>query len=264
MKKILIYLIIVLGISYCSQPQNIDIVAQVNDEILTRDEFKAHYSNEKWKTLSKKEKKEFIQKWIQLTILAQEFDLNRISDNPKLKLRLEIAEKNIKANALLAQNLSKINISENDLFNYYKVHKSEYEKEIEEFKVQRIICNNEERLEAIRDKIANSSFTKAAMEFSEEPAGKNGGYIGWKSEETTQQKIWNGLKSLKKYHYKTIQLNNKFYIIRYYDTRTKKLEKNFTEVVDEIRTKVIQNNKKEIFNELIEKLKRKSKVIIAI
>ncbi len=263
MKKIIIIFFVVTLLS-CVQTEDEKIVAQVNDVKLTFDEFKANFSNKDWEILTVEDKKEFIQDWVKLTLLAQEADVLEISQSPKLKEKIKSAEINIKANALIASKLTNITVSEDELFNYYKIHKSEYQTSHKEFKVQRIFTKERAKLSGILDAIKTTSFKNAAILHSEEPAGKNGGYIGFLSKKNTHINIWNTLTSLQKHYYKTVETDRGFYLVKYYDTRTVFTNKTFLEVKKEIMTKVTKNKKEELFENLIKELKNKSEIIISI
>jgi len=263
MKKIIIIFFVVTLLS-CVQTEDENIVAQVNDVKLTFDDFKANFSNKDWEILTVEDKKEFIQDWVKLTLLAQEADALEISQSPKLKEKIKSAEINIKANALIASKLTNITISEDELFNYYKIHKSEYQTNHKEFKVQRIFTKERSKLNGILDAIKTTSFKNAAILHSEEPAGKNGGYIGFLSKKNTHKNIWNTLTSLQKHYYKTVETDKGFYLIKYYDTRTVFTNKTFLEVKEEIMTKVTKKKKEEFFENLIKELKNKSEIIISI
>ncbi|MDP8201926.1 MAG: peptidylprolyl isomerase [Candidatus Tenebribacter burtonii] len=258
------FLIIVISLFSCVQIEDEYIVAQVNDTKLTMDEFKANFSNNEWEILTIEEKKEFIQDWVQLTLLAQEADVLEISQSPKIKERIKSAGINIKSNALIASKLAGVKISEDELFSYYKIHKSEYQISHEEYKVQRIFTKDKEKLKEILNAIKSTSFKDAAMEYSEEPAGKNGGYIGFISKKNAHENIWNALASLQKYYYKSVETNRGLYVLRYYDTRTVYSNKTFLEVKDEIRKTVTKKKKEDLFNNLIKELKNKSEIIISI
>ncbi|MCD6176718.1 MAG: peptidylprolyl isomerase [Candidatus Cloacimonetes bacterium] len=263
MNKLLIF-IFVLFLFSCVQTKEEDIVAQVNDIKLTMDEFKANFSDNEWEILTIEKKKGFIQDWIQLTLLAQEADVLEISQFPKIKERIKSAEINIKSNALIATKLANVTVSEDELFSYYKIHKSEYQINHEEYKVQRIFTKDKEKLKKILNAIKSTSFKDAAMEYSEEPAGKNGGYIGFLSKKNAHENIWNALTSLQKYYYKSVETNKGIYVLRYYDTRTIYSNKTFLEVKDEIRKTVIKKKKEDLFNNLIKELKNKSDIMISI
>ncbi len=252
------YLILVLLIflTACNE-QKENIMVEVNGEVLTEKEMNIFLPN------AESGKQEFIQDWIRLTLLAQESDKLGITETPEIKEKIEIAGKNVKANALISQKLANLKISEDDLFNYYKLHKSEYITTYPEYKIQRIFCTDKNIIAKIRTEINNSSFTDAAKKYSEEEIGNSGGYIGWKSEENCKKELWEALISLKKYHYKTVKVDKGFYFIRYSQKREKKIDKKFEEVKDIIEKIVLQNKKKDIYAKLIKELKTKAEISIS-
>ncbi|OPX26491.1 MAG: hypothetical protein B1H06_05580 [Candidatus Cloacimonas sp. 4484_143] len=265
MKRIFWVLLISIVLFSCIQEEeNVNILAQVNQEKLTEIDLRSNFTELEWKQLTLEDKKDLVQDWIELTLLAQEADNLLISETPEIKNKISFAEKNIKSNALIAQKLSEISVSEDDLFNYYRVHKSQYQKSHVEYKVQRIYVKDEALLPEIRQEIKNSNFKVAAQKFSEESLGANGGYMGFVAEDDLNKRLWNTLKNLKRYNYQTVKVDDGFYIIRYYDVRNVKTEKTFVEVVDEIRTTLIRARKKEVFDDLIESLKKKSEISISI
>ena len=263
MKRLLI-LILAITLFSCVQTEEENIVAQVNDIKLSMDEFKANFSDNEWDAITTEEKKEFIQDWVQITLLAQEADALEISQSTKIKERIKSAENNIKANALIATKLAEITVSEDELFNYYKIHKSEYRISHKEYKVQRIFTKEKAKLKGILDAIETTSFKDAAIEFSEETAGSNGGYVGFISQKNTHKNIWNALTSLEQYYYKSVETDKGFYIVRFYDTRTVYSNKTFLEVKDEIRKTATKKKKEETYNNLIKELKGKSEITISI
>jgi len=263
MKNVIVILVLLLLFA-CVQTEEEKIVAQVNDAKLTEEEFKANFTDKEWNDLTVENKKALIQDWIQLTLLAQEAEVLKISESLRIKEKIKSAKLNILANALIAQKLANISVTEDELFNYYKVHKNEYRTSHKEYKVQRIFTKQQDKLNIILDEIKNSSFKEAAKKYSEEPAGNNGGYIGFLSKNNTHINIWNTLKSLNKYYYKTVQTERGYYIVRYYDTRTVYDETPFLEVKEDIKKAVIKNKKEEMYDSLIKDLKDRSEIIISI
>ncbi|MCK4694893.1 MAG: peptidylprolyl isomerase, partial [Candidatus Cloacimonetes bacterium] len=230
MRNLFVFLVILFLFISCIQQDDEDNLAQVNNEKLTSEKLKSNFSKEEWKDMSNEEKREFVQDWIQLTLLAQEADRQKISSIPEIESKIETAEKTIKSNALIAQKLSDIEITEDELFNYYKIHKSKFQTSSIEYKVQRIFTTDKLKIEEIRQEIQKTSFSETAKRYSEEKAGKNGGYIGFLSKDSSNKAIWDVLKSLKKYRIKTIKTDKGYYILRYYDTRKVYKDRIFLEV----------------------------------
>jgi hypothetical protein len=142
----------------CQPSVEENVIAQVNEEKLSLEELKANFTEQQWKNLTKEEKEEMVQDWIRLTLLAQEAEKNGISDQQLIKNRLQTARKNILANALIAQNLAKITVTDEELFNYYRLHKNNYQKTHKEYRVQRIFVQSESLLDSVRAAIKSTSF----------------------------------------------------------------------------------------------------------
>ncbi len=264
MKNILLFFFIFIFVISCIKQEDEDFIAQVNNEKLTSEELRSNFSEIEWKNITPEEKNDFIQEWIQLTLLSQESDRLGISDTPRIRSKIETAEKTIKSNAVIAQRFSSIEISENDLFDYYKIHKNKFQRNWVEYKLQRIFVKNKTKLEEIRKYILSNSFKEAAIKYSEENYGKNGGYVGFVSKNNTEQEIWNALLSLKTHRFKTVETDKGYYVIRFYDKRTVYAEKTFNEVIEQIRELVKKDKKEDIYNDLIEELKKKSEISISI
>ncbi len=259
--KLIIFLMIFVLMFSCAKKEE-KIIAQVNDSKFLLEDLKCNFQENTWKNMKIEEKQKYIQDWIQLTLLSQEADKLNISDTPEIKSKIKSAEMNIKSNALIAQKFFAISVTEDELFNYYKLHKSKFLKKSKEYKLQRIYVTDESKLEIIRNEIKNTTFDEAAEKYSEEDIGRTGGFVGFVSKKDVRDVIWNTIISLKKGRYKTVVIGNAFYIVRYTETRLMVVEKNFSEVRDVIREIIIQNKKEDIFDNLVEDLKINANIII--
>ena len=262
MKKLIIIFILVLFIFSCNKSKDGQVIAQVNSEILTLSEFKAHFTEKEWKRLKKSEKKKYINNWIQLTLFAQEADRLKLTQTPEIKAKIDNAIKKIKSNALLAYKLSLIKVTEEDLLNYYKMHKKDFQEKLQQYKIQRILVSDPERLPFIRQELEDKSFALCAKKYSDESLGKNGGYMGFVSKRDIDRTMWNEVTSLKRFHYKTLKADKGYYIIRWTDKREKYVPKEFSRVKDKIKEIVLQQKREDFFNNLLKDLKSKANILI--
>ena len=241
----------------CNSEKKMDIVAQVNEDILTLEELKSPFSVEQWNLKSPKEKKELVQEWIDLTVLSQAADNNGITETTEIQFRLENSAKTVKANALIAQELANIRVTENDMFEYYKLHQNRYKNTKKEFKVQRIFTENTQTNRQVLEELRTGmTFSEAAKRFSKEEAASNGGYIGFVGEENIEPEIWEKLNELKKWHYASVNTEKGFYIVRYYQTRNVEIDKKFNDVKNEIRKEILSEEKEKLYNELINRMRK--------
>lgn len=260
--RALISLLILLVLVSCNLKQEENYIARVNEEKLTLEEFRANFSDQQWGVLSKEDKIAHLQDWINLSLLAQEADKLELSLTDQVQAKIRNAETNIKANATIGQAIGKIQVSEDDLFDYYKVHKSRYQKKQQQFKIQRIFVAEKTKLDSVLKDLGNGTkFKDAAKKYSEERLGATGGYLGFMAKKDVDEAIWNKLESLDKWRYTSLKLENGYYVVRYYDKREVTVEKSFAEVKDDISKIVLQIKQKETYDNLIEELKFKAENI---
>ena len=241
------------------------VVARVNNEKLTLEELRSNFSEETWKNLSIKEKQDFVQDWIDLTLFAEEADKLKISEKPEIKVRINNAEKKVKSNALISQIFANMEIFNDELFNYYRLHKSKYQNKIKEYKVQRIFIKEKAKVDSVLNEIKKGlKFSDAAKIYSEENIGRSGGYTGFLSEEKMGKTVWNKIKTLKKWQHSTVKVNSGYYIIRFFETRDVSIDKTFVEVEDEIREIVKQEKREELLFNLLKELKKEAVISISI
>lgn len=253
-----------LLLSACEPQKEATIVAQVNDEVLTLTQCKARFSTEQWNNMAKSQKQEFVEKWIEMTLMAQAADASGLSAQPQIKAKIADSAMKIKANALIAQRLSQITITEDELFSYYRVHKNDYQKKIKEYRLQRIFLSSGKKLDEVRNAIESTSFDRAARKYSEESYASKGGFVGWIAKGQTDPLIWNALKSLKRYRYKTVETATGLYVVRFYNERYVMVEKNFNEVKKDIREIVLKKKREEMYQQTIKDLLSAADVSISL
>lgn len=255
-------LLLLLIITACTEEKPEIALAEVNGEILTEQEFRGNFSDYEWSRTSEAEKEEYLQEWINLTLMAQEADRTGISEQINIKVRIANAEKNIKSNALLAQHMFDFKISEDELFDYYKMHKSQYQEKQEKLKIQRIFIREKTKLDSVMGLLEKGlKFTDAARQYSEEAIGRDGGYAGFLSKEDLGENIWNILKAMKQWYYKSVETDSGYYIIRYYDSINEVKDIPFTSLKDEIKEIVVKEKKMKIYQDLITDLKNKAVIV---
>ncbi len=264
MKISLIFLILCTIFFYACDKNTEQIVAEVNGETLTLERFKGNFSDSEWTKMSISEKQTFIQNWVQVTLFAQEADKLEISSTAEIRSRIENVSKKIKSNVLVSTKLANITASEEELFDYYKLHQSKFQRKVKQLNIQRIFVKEASKLAYVRQEISDKSFNLAAKKHSEETLGRNGGIVGWVSEKDIDKVFWNAVQDLKRLHYKTVKADKGFYIIRFTDTRTKSISKDFLEVKNEIRKLVLQEKQEELYEKLLKDLKSKADISIEI
>lgn len=258
-KLIFVIIAVILAFSGCKKEVKENYVARVNEEKLTEEEFRSAFNEDKWREMTDSQKETYLDEWIRLTLLAQECDKQGISDQPVIKNRITSSSKKIKANSLIAYELSSIQVSEEELLSFYNLHKNDYRKRNKEYKYQRIFVKDKSLLDDISEELRNGvKFKELAIKHSEEPEGKNGGYMGFVSENNVSSDIWNTLESLNQYNWKSLEYKDGFLIVRWYEKHDAEIEMPFSDIRPEIEKIYRSENQKDRYNELIENLQENS------
>ncbi len=234
-------------------------LAQVGSEILYEMDFKAGFSTNDYKNLSPEDRKKYIEQWVSLTLLAQEAEKQELHKEDFVISRIDYAAKKIKANTLIASRLQELKISEDELFNYYRIHLGEFQKPIMEYKVQRIFVSDYDRVQRIKKEIDGGlDFGSAVSIFSQENLRNSNGYMGFVSNTGAESLFWNVAKDLEQGQIGIVSGDGGWFLIRHYESRNAGEEAGFEIYKDEIRKRLLQERRQQVYNDLLLELKQKN------
>lgn len=238
------------------------ILAQVNDEVLTEEGFKTLFSEEEWKSLDAEKRKKYVEDWVNLTLLAQEADELELQKSPALKMRTEFAIKKVKANALISKRLAEIKVTDDELFNYFRIHRAEFENNLMDYSLQRISLKDKFTATEVLNKIkAGLSFDEAVNLYSQEELKQKGGMMGFVTKAGADSVFWRACAGLEKDQPTLISRGDKWFVFRITEMRAGDGEANFEDYRDLIRKKIIAEKEEEIYQGLLKELKTKTEEI---
>ncbi len=234
------------------------VIAQVNEAVLLLEDLE--YSPAAWNALSTTKKQEIVNQWKRLALLSQEAASMHLDDEPAIRMKLENARMKVLANAVLAQKIKQIDVSEEEAFEFYKRN---YLTEETELKIQRIFVFTREKLQEAQDAIRGGmKFTDAAMAYSEEAIGKNGGWAGFMSRKELGDRIWNELTKRNPWEYAVVQVDDGYYLILHYRSRKVPTQAaDFDDVKAEIEEKLRMEKMKSETEDLIHELEKKANIV---
>jgi peptidyl-prolyl cis-trans isomerase C len=265
-KYLILASIIVFSLTACSLfEKKGEIIAQVDKETLTMEELKANFTDAEWKALTAEQKKEYVQQWINLILLAKEAKTQGLGKDKIVKNKIAYAEQKILGNALISARLSAEKISEEDLFNYYRIHQGDFSKPMMNYKVQRIYLTDFAQLAKVKQEIANGmKFEDAAKVYSQEELGKTGGFMGLVTSEDADSSFWLAVHNLQALELTTLQKEQGYYLLRYVSEEAGTNERGFEGLKDEIRRRILTERRKQVYDDLLRELKSKSDVYLMI
>lgn len=259
-RYLLAVIILVLLITGCRQKEDKGIaLAQVNDEILYLENFKATFGVDEWDKLSPDLRKKYIEDWVNLTVLAQHADEQDIGKERAVRQRMNYAIKKVKANALIAKRLSEVQVSEDQMFNYFRLHQADFQKNAVEYNVQRIALKDKMLAENVMTQLAQGmSFPEAVQRYSTEELKAKAGIMGFVNAAGADSSFWLAARNLSKDGTGLVNKDQLWFVFRILEERLTSQEANFEDYRAEIKRKVILEKQDEIYQELIKEIKSRS------
>jgi len=263
----IVLVLILLGFMACHHEVEIGTpVATVNGEILTLEALKSAYTEEIWNEKTRDERREIVNQWVELTLLAQYAEKNEtIKDDLGLDFISRNARKRIYSNALVANELQNIYISDEDKYSYYRLRQADFIESIREFRVQRIFFRNEEDMIRVNNMITSGeiNYTPAAERFSEEGIGRNGGHMTTLvTKAGPDSLLWSALNVVDRFHRVTMPYRNGWVIARWGDYRVATGNRSFFDVRNEIEQLLRNDRKTDLYDQLLREARLISNITI--
>lgn len=258
MKHLLLVLILASALFWgCGKDkEESPILAQVGSEILTEAAFNSLFSQAELDSLSSEARRKYIEDWVNLTVLAQAAQEQKIDATVALKARLEYARKKVLANALIAQRLASVRVSEAELFNYFRIHQGEFETTLKEYSLQRILVNDKPTAELILSRLGSGMlFEEAVRSYSTEELKANNGLMGWVSKAGADSSFWTAASGLLPNVPALHNQGANWFVFRIVEERQGTEEANFEDYKTEIRRRIIAEKEEQIYLDLVRELK---------
>lgn len=164
LNEILFLSSVIIFFSCSEEPKKEDFIARVNDSYLTREEFASLVDTSK---LSKSEKDQVINNWIHRELLFQKARKEGIVDEKLYKDVLNRSRKELAAALLINDYLKseEINISEDELLEYFQKNKSYFSLRVDSYLINKIIFSSEDAAIKFRTLAVESDWQKAVNVF---------------------------------------------------------------------------------------------------
>ncbi len=159
------------------------VIARVNGESLTFDQFKRLIPEVYLQSLSESEKQDYVEQWIRQQLLYQLALDENIHREKDIQFRLRQFEQQLLADAVLQRKLKdEIQVTQEEAQSYYESHPDEFIMEAAEIRLSHIVVSTEKLnlADELRKRIASGeNFAELAKEFSEDQTAMNGGDLGY-------------------------------------------------------------------------------------
>lgn len=263
MNKITLALILILMLAFaCKKEPKGTILAEVNGEVLQLEAFVSTLGDGEWDSLDSATRRRYVEDWVNLTLLAQAAEKAKLDQDPAIKERISYASKKVKANALIADHLAQMRISEDQLFSYFRVHQAEFRKPALMYQIQRIALPDKLTAENVLQQITQGmDFEAALRRYSTENLRQSGGNMGFVESTSQDSVFWLAARNLELNHPGLLTKDDLWYVFRYTDTQESERDASFEEHRAEIRRKILFEKQEEVYRNLLREIKSQNNEI---
>jgi parvulin-like peptidyl-prolyl isomerase len=248
-----------------------EIIATVNGKTITREDvdkfLEKNIPGANYSLMSPEKKHQVISQLIDRALYLEVAKKEGIGNSSKFKKDLEKLKENLMLNYWMAKRLSNIKVSDNELWNYYVSHDSEFHRSAMA-KARHILVSTRNEAREIIQELRNSSnleqkFIELAKTRSTGPSAKNGGNLGWFQKDQMFAEFSNATFALRKGQITQVPVHTSFgwhviYLIDKKPAGKIEFEKVKEQIRNAIKLKKFQKNLK-ILNK---KLKKSAKISV--
>ena len=242
------------------------IIVDVNGQILTLEQLRASYGADIWDAMLPEEQRDIINQWIELTLLyTRAVNQEYFRDDIALSFISDNVEKRIYANALISHELHNLTFTNEEMYNYYRLREAEFTEQVREYRVQRIFLNSQEEMQNIQRMLDNREiqFTTAAIRYSQEAIGRNGGDMAGFITKTGQDSLmWVELERVGQLTEISMPYNDGWIIARWREFRLSTASRSFTSVRREIEEIMREERRADLYDKVLFDARTQSKVTI--
>ncbi|MGH7928683.1 MAG: peptidylprolyl isomerase [Candidatus Binatia bacterium] len=234
-----------------SAPPDAEAVAVVNGEPISRADFKAYLAEKQSsQTGIQTDPQTALDEMINMELIRQEAIAQGIDQREDVQAELRNQRTQLLVNTLVSERIAKFSFSEEEL-------RKEYEKQTaqmprQEYKARHILVQTEAEARAIIDRLAQGEdFIELAKTESIDPAGPEGGDLGWFHPNSMVPPFAEAVQKLEKGQYSKEPVETEFgwHIILLEDTRPMELPA-FEEVQDRLDDVLVNQSLQRYLDEL--------------
>jgi peptidyl-prolyl cis-trans isomerase C len=231
------------------------VVATVNGKPVTQSEVEGYLNQH---NLPPQEKERAMSEVIARELVYQDAVAKKLAEKPAVRERLEELRRQVLLGAALEQALLENPVTDEDLRKAYEEGVAQFQ--ATEYKARHILLENEAEAKAVIEQLEKGAdFAKLAIDKSTDPAGRNGGDLGWFAPQQMVPPFADALGTLKKGEHTKAPVQTQFgwHVILLEDTREAE-----PPALDQVREKLTEALRQQHVAKYVERLREKAKVEI--
>jgi parvulin-like peptidyl-prolyl isomerase len=241
-----------------------DVLAVVNDAVLTLEQFHSEIPVEYVMGLTPDQKMGFVDRWINTELVYQEALRQRLDKEEDIAARLAQVERELLANELLQREMSaRANIRDEDVRAYFAQHETEFNIEI---KIAHVLLSNLDTANVLLSRLnGGADFALTAKTYSLDPSGETGGVVAdyiRRGDMASLPELEDAAFALEKPGQLSgvVESEYGYHIVKLLARRKLPSPVKFEDVSDRIRDGLVMARQRTVFEELIADLKSRAEV----
>jgi peptidyl-prolyl cis-trans isomerase C len=225
-------------------------VATVNGESLPRSEFETYLPDDYRRTLTAREKREYLNRWITTQILYDAASEEGIGVTPEISARLDQFKKGLVADRFVQKVISdRAVVSEDEVKAYYDAHIDEYTREL---RVSHILVNTMEDANEVKELLRTHSFAWVARTRSIDRHTGVGGDLGFLSKGNMIPEFENVVFDMKIGDVSdVIESELGYHFVKVTDAREARNKLEYEEVAEDISRTLLLEKRAAVYDSLI-------------
>ena len=240
-----------------------EVLAVVNDAVLTLEEFHSEIPLEYVMGLTPDQKMGFVDRWINTELVYQEALRQGLDSEEAIAARLIQVRRELLANEFLTREMSaKANVNDDDIRRYFTEHEDEFNTEI---KVAHILLADPDTARALLARLKEGAdFAEAAKKYSLDPSAQDGGVSDYmrRGEMASLPELEDAAFGLQTPGQLSEVVESEYgsHIVKLVARRKLPKPVKFEDVADRIRDALVMSRQRVVFERLIADLKNKAQV----
>jgi len=245
--------------------ENQRVIARVGGAVLRASDVRAAFPDNPRLGVSEAQVRSYVQRWINLELLAQEAKRRGLEREPKVRRQLEDLRREVLATALedqLAGDTTAVTAEE--LRAYYEKNLDAFRRTEEEYLLQEILVPTWQEANQLRTRILNGqSFESVASESSQAPSASEGGATGYLTRAQMPPEVAQQVPRAPVGRVLSpIKAEAGYYLIKVVDVKPAGSVREFAEVKDVLRERVLLERMREQRRELLDRLRARQTVFV--
>jgi len=247
------------GLMACSDTRTGEVIAEVGDAVLTRQELDRRVPIHLNGRLTADDRQRMVEAWVEEQLLFQEALTKELDEDPAITRRVDQAVQMILRSELLERSFTAVStITEDDIQAYYAEHSATFTRDIPEIRVRQVLVKGRSDANRVKKRLDDGGmFDQVALEESIDESAARGGDVGYFTEDRVEPAFWAGCEKAKIGKLTQVRTPLGYHMIEVLDRKDAGSTRDLLDVRDEIRQRILTERREDVRKKLLEEIRNR-------